>query len=308
MKKTGHFVKTQGLLGLALTVMALAGGSAAQPASTADAATASNAAALLAKHAELTGKLAQNQYLRPLFLASSETENTVSSVAYAVLDFPFSTVSATFKQPGRWCDILLLHLNTKYCHASADTHPGMLSLHVGKKTPQRLEETSALAFSYRVSATAPDFLAAQLHADEGPLSTHDYRMEMAAVPLASGKTFIYFRYSYGYGLPGRLAMQTYLATLGRGKVGFTQLVENGKPGYVGGMRGAVERNTMRYYLAIEAYLASLKQAPEQQLTTRLNYWFDATETYSRQLHELDKASYLAMKKTERQQALPQNVD
>ena len=129
MKKNRQFVKNQLLPVLAVLTMGLAGGATAQPAATADAA---NAGTLLAKHAELAGKLAQNQYRRPLFLESSESENSVSSVAYAVLDFPFSTVSAAFRQPGRWCDILILHLNTKYCHASANTSPGTLAVHVGK--------------------------------------------------------------------------------------------------------------------------------------------------------------------------------
>ena len=60
------------------------------------------------------------------------------------------------------------------------------------------------------------------------------------------------------------------------------------------MRGTVERNTMRYYLAIEAYLDSLDKPPAQQLDARLRQWFDATEQYARQLHEVDKESYLAM--------------
>jgi hypothetical protein len=61
------------------------------------------------------------------------------------------------------------------------------------------------------------------------------------------------------------------------------------------MRGAAERNTMRYYLAIEAYLA----APgDRQLQQRLAAWFDATEKYARQLHEVDRTAYLRMKEDE----------
>ena len=117
---------------------------------------------------------------------------------------------------------------------------------------------------------------------------------------------MYLRYSYGFGITGRLAMQTYLATLGRGKIGFTQVSQEPKSDFIGGMRAAVERNTMRYYLAIEAYLVSLKQSPANQLNTRFNHWFDATEEYSEQLREVEKASYLAMKKDEyqRQQSAP----
>jgi hypothetical protein len=115
----------------------------------------------------------------------------------------------------------------------------------------------------------------------------------------SGKTFLHLRYSYSFGLAGRMAMQAYLATAGSNKVGFTQLADaSGRKVYVGGMRGAVERNTMRYYLAIEAYLKSLSAPQAEQQNIRLERWFDSTEQYRLQLHETDKASYLTMKKDE----------
>jgi hypothetical protein len=265
----------------------------------------SSAAALLEKHAALSPQLMQNPYKRPLFLESAEGSNTVSGDAYAVLDAPFSSVSAAFKSPNRWCDVLILHLNTKYCRASADTSPSKMAVSIGKKTPQTLKEAFPLEFTYRVDVASPDFLSVQLHAEQGPLSTSNYRIALASVSLPDGKTFMHLRYSYSYGLAGRLAMQTYLSTLGRGKIGFTQIGQGDKAAYVGGMRGTVERNTMRYYLAIEAYLATLGQTPEQQPSARLQYWFDATEGYSQQLHEVDRKAYLNMKKDDyrRQQTL-----
>lgn len=266
----------------------------------------SNAAALLEKHAALLPQLMQNPYKRPLFLASAEGAKTVSGDAYAVLEAPFSSVSSAFSSPNRWCDVLILHLNTKYCRASADTSPSKMAVSIGKKTPQTLKEAFPLEFAYRVDAASPDYLAVQLNAEHGPLSTSNYRIALESVSLPDGKTFMHLRYSYSYGLAGRLAMQTYLSTLGRGKVGFTQIGQGDKAAHVGGMRGTVERNTMRYYLAIEAYLASLGQPPEQQPSARMQYWFDATEGYSRQLHEVDRKDYLSMKKEEyqRQQTLP----
>jgi hypothetical protein len=280
----------------------VAGSALAQPSSAPD--NESKTAALLEKHVALTAQLTQNQYRRPLFLESSEGADAVSGSAYAILNSPFSTVSDTFTSPKRWCEVLILHLNTKYCRASANTSPSTLAVSIGKKTAQLLKEAFALEFAFSVAAASPDYLAVQLNADKGPLSTHNYRLELQAVPLPEGKTFIYLRYSYGYGMVGRLAMQTYLATLGRGKVGFTRINQGQKSAYVGGMRGTIERNTMRYYLAIEAYQASLSQAPAQQFNMRLQYWFDATEEYSRQLHEVDRKAYLTMKKSEyqRQQA------
>ena len=267
----------------------------------------SSAAALLEKHTVLKSQLTHNIYHRPLVFESAENSDTVTSDVYAVLDSPFSTVSATFEKPDLWCEVLILHLNTKYCQASPEqAKPARLVVNIGKKTTQRLADTFLLEFSHRVTEETPKYLAVELHANKGPLNTTDYQLQLRAVPLSEGKTFINLRYSYGYGLAGKLAMQTYLSTLGRGKVGFTKLTPDEKSVYVGGMRGAVERNTMRYYLAIEAYLASLKHTSPQSPEARWQYWFDATEEYALQLREVDRSNYLAMKKDEyqRQQTVP----
>ena len=260
----------------------------------------SAAAALLEKHANLAGRLAPNAYRRPLYLESTENGSQVSSSAYAVLNAPMNKVSDAFKSPKRWCEMLILHLNTKYCRADVDASPSTLKMDIGKKTPQSLADTFSLAFDYRVTAASAPYFAVQLNAAKGPVSTSDYRIELEATPLPDGKTFMHLRYSYAYGLAGRLAMQTYLATLGSDKRGFTQIKNGNKLAYVDGMRGTVERNTMRYYLAMEAYLAALKQPRAEQFASSLGYWFDATEEYPLQLHEVERASYIAMKKDEYQ--------
>lgn len=264
----------------------------------------SGAEALREKQASLVGQLASNPFARPLVLESSETNSMVKGNAYAVIDAPFGTVGATLKSPKRWCDVMILHINTKYCRAASDAAQSVLDVYVGKKSEQALADAFALAFSFRVVASGPDYLSVQLNADKGPLGTSDYRIELRAIPLPEGKTFMHLRYSYAYGLTGRLAMQGYLATVGSGKVGFTQIGQGAKPVYVTGIRGTVERNTMRYYLAIDAYLAALSVPAGQQVNTRFERWFDATEHYPLQLHEVDRASYLSMKKMEyqRQQA------
>lgn len=276
----------------------------------ASASPAGGAQALQAKYLEITPRLEKNQYQRPLLIESTESAEAVSGNAYAVLDAPFSSVSAALKNPTHWCEVMILHINTKYCRATSEASPTTLKVNIGKKTPQDLSDAFALDFSFRQAAVTPDFLAVQLNADKGPMGTSRYRIELHAAPLPGNKTFMHLTYSYGFGLAGKLAMQGYLSTVGSGKVGFTQLPGGTKSGsataYVGGMRAAVERNTMRYYLAIDAYLASLRQSPGQQLDARLNQWFNATEQFALQLREVDRASYLDMKKSEyaRQQAGP----
>ena len=98
-------------------------------------------------------------------------------------------------------------------------------------------------------------------------------------------------------MPGRIAMKTYLATVGSAKVGFSKDTDGS---YVGGVRGLVERNTMRYYLAIDAFLGSLNTPAAKRVDQRFATWFDATEQYPRQLHELERQDYLQMKKNEYQ--------
>ncbi len=107
-------------------------------------------------------------------------------------------------------------------------------------------------------------------------------------------------YSYSYGLVARIAMGVYLATFGRNKVGFTVVATepDGQPRYIGGMRGVVERNTMRYYLAVEAYLGALSVPQAVRVETSLRNWYSGIERYPRQLHEMEQAQYLDMKRKE----------
>ncbi|HEY4997879.1 MAG TPA: hypothetical protein VII36_01990 [Usitatibacter sp.] len=256
-------------------------------------------AILRAKHAHLREKLESNAFGRELFLVSNEGPTAVGGDVYAILDFPFAKVASALGEARSWCDVLILPFNTKHCFAPGEGAT-RLSVRVGRKAEQPAEQAFPIEFNYRVVASIPDYFRVMLNADKGPLGTRDYRMALEATPLDEGRTFVHLGYSYGFNMISRLAMQAYLRTAGASKVGFT--VEGrdaqGRPSYVGGMLGATERNTMRYFLAIEAYLASLAAPPSAQVDKRLSDWFAATEKYSRQLHEMDRGEYLAMKRKE----------
>lgn len=255
------------------------------------------------KYTAVAGRLHHNPFRRPLALDSSESSNGLKGDIYALIDHPFSRVRAELDGPEQWCDVLILHINTKFCRAATDENGTVLSVYVGKKTPQPLKDAYPLELSYRVDAATPTHLAVRLHAADGPLSTSNYRIRLQAMPVGKGQTFLHLTYSYEYGTVGKLAMKTYLATLGSNKVGFTPT--DTRLGYVDGMRGVAERNTMRYYLAIDAYLGALALPPPAQPKARLQRWFAATEQYPRQLRELSRADYLDMKRREyvRQQTL-----
>ena len=259
--------------------------------------TAGGAAGLLAQHQQLSPQLQRNPFGRPLVLQSREASDQLAGDIYAVVDHRFDEVSAALKQPGTWCEVLMLHLNTKHCAVQGDSTAITVAVAVGRKFDQPLSDAQRIAFAYRVNAAGADYLDVRLDAAQGPMSTRNYRIVLEAAPLDAGHTFIHLGYAYAYGTAARLAMKGYLATMGSDKVGFTTSgkTSDGQPDYIGGVRGVVERNTMRYYLAIDAYLDA-PGAPQRE--QRVARWFDGTERYARQLHEVERDDYLAMKRNE----------
>ena len=285
-----------------LLVLLLSGGASAAPTP------AESAIALQNKYRNLSRQADKNQFQRPLYLESTESPSALAGDIYAVMDHPFSATQATFGNAANWCDVLILHINTKYCQASPTAAGTALAMRIGGKHPEALERAQLMTFDFRASTPGPDYFEAELRADKGPLSTSNYRIHLEAVPVPGGKTLLHLRYAYEVGTMGRLAMQGYLATMGRGKVGFTLAGApvDGQDTYIGGVRGVVERNTMRYYLAIDAYLGALSAPRGEQFEQRIERWFGATEQFPRQLHEVDRTAYLTMKREEnrRQQATP----
>jgi len=262
----------------------------------------SAAAALRSKYQSLQEQLKSNQFNRPVYLDSTQTAEDVVGDVYSVVNYPFKTTRSALSQASNWCEILFLHLNVKYCRAAQEANGNVMTLYVGKKTPQALEDAYRIDYQFRLAEATPDYMEALMTANAGPLGTSNYRIMLEAIPLGANRSFIHVKYSYSYGLMAKVAMQTYLSTLGSSKIGFTVEGEDesGKPLHVAGLRGAMERNTMRYYLAIDAYLKSIKApAPaNEQLERRLREWFRSTEQYAPQLHEITQQQYLDMKRKE----------
>jgi hypothetical protein len=259
-----------------------------------------SAAALQAKYTELAPRLAHSPFKRPLVLLSDASSSALKGDVYAVVDHPFDQVSRSLNGSEHWCDVLILHLNTKYCRAVNGVAGTTINLRVGKKFDQPLEDAYRLAFSYRQGASTNDYFDGHLNAKQGPLGTSDYQILLEATAIPGNKTFMHLTYSYVIGFASKVAMQGYLATAGSDKVGFTTdgKSNDGQPRFISGVRGLVERNTMRYYLAIDAFLDTAALPVSQQVDQRLQHWFDATENYRRQLHEMDRADYLTMKQNE----------
>lgn len=259
-----------------------------------------NSESLRAKQVELRQQLANSPFGKPLVLDSSESADGVTGAIHALVEYPYAAAAAALNSPGDWCEILILHVNVKYCRASPAGEGSVLDVRIGRKYDQPLNRAYRVDFAYRVAARASNYLQVRLDADQGPLGTRDYRIVLEAAPVDGDRTFIRLSYAYAFGTAGRLAMQAYLGTIGKGKVGFTVVgtQADGRPQHIGGMRGVVERNTMRYFIAIESFLGALSAPPQARLEKRLRDWFAAIERYPRQLHEMEQREYLDMKRKE----------
>ena len=61
----------------------------------------------------------------------------------------------------------------------------------------------------------------------------------------------------------------------------------------------IERNAMRYHLAVKAYLGTLEVSEPRRFERRLERWFELTSDYRTQLFEMERDEYLRCKRRER---------
>ena len=260
------------------------------------------AAALKAGYAAAAQRLRDSPFHRPLYLESAESSGALKGEVYAVVAHPYAAVQEAFTGPAHWCEVLLLQPNVKQCRTQGEGAAAKLAVNLGRRFDQPIEKTYLAEFSFGVAQNAADYFQVQLDAKKGPVGTHDYRIVLEAMPVEGGKTYLHLAYSYGYGWSARLATQAYFSTSGSGKVGFTVTGkdEHGAPQYIDGLRGAVERNAMRYYLAIDSHLDVGGAPPDQRFEQSLQRWYDSIEQYARQLKEDDRSAYLTVKRGEYQ--------
>ncbi|MCW5611898.1 MAG: hypothetical protein KIS83_14675 [Rubrivivax sp.] len=247
-----------------------------------------------------------------LRVVSSDDGTLIRGEVAALLAAPAEQVADELRRTRPWCLVLLLHLNTKACTQS----PGgaaQVSVWTGRKEHERPERATLTRFAATLApAGSGPALDLQLQADEGPLGTRDLRLQLRVLSVPQGSLLL-VDYAYRSTALSRLALRAYLATVARDKVGFSVVgpAADGTPQLVGGARGMVERNAVRYLLAIQALLQTAAGAatPAQRFEQAAQRWFDLTERHARQLRELPRDDYLANKRLEyadslrRQQAL-----
>jgi hypothetical protein len=280
-----------GALAVAAVVLACALPARAQPGAEAP------ASALRARRAELLPQLRTNSFGEPVVLRTRQGVDTVEGDVWAEVAHPFDAVAAVLRKPAGLCELMFLHLNVRGCTPQSGPEGEALALLVGPKRSGAFDSEYRMRYTMRTEVADAGQVRVTLGAPTGPLSTRDYRIVFEAIPIDAERSFVHLAYAYGYGTLAKMTMGAYLATAGRAKIGFTVegTEHDGTPRHVRGERAALERNVMRYYLALLAALAPATGTPQQQLQARLADWFARTEKYAEQLHEYDVDEYLREK-------------
>lgn len=262
-------------------------------------------ASLRRKYEHIRTLLQDNVYGIPIYIESRDENHTMQGGVYGILPHTFPKVRQALTTVANWCKISPQHFNIKACTYQTLNHRCQLTFYSGRKFYEAAEDVYQLAYHFDLINDEKDYFRVRLSSDTGPMGTSNYRIEAEAIPFAEAGTFIHFSYAYHDNFFTRLGMKAYLAMLGRNKLGFTIVQQdmNGKPVYVQGIRGIIERNAARYYFAIQSYLDTEDIQTGKRFRQRLNRWFDLTEKYPLQLHEMEMQAYLESKQMEWQNQL-----
>lgn len=248
----------------------------------------------------------------PIHLRAEDRQGRMAGEILARLDRPFEVFRRELSPLQAWCPLLILHLNVKYCRPRGSLPDADLLVGAGTLQGQSLDNLYWARFSHRLQQADAQRFQLELLAPDGPLGTRDYRISVEAEPWGPGQTVVRLTYAYRYGAAARLALQAYLGTVGRHRRGFSVVgrAADGTPELVGGVMGMLERNTMRYYLALQAWLDTSPVPAEQRWRRALELNYELNERFPRQLHELDRAGYLDAKQSElrRQEREPPPAD
>src|SRR5205085_8323750 len=116
------------------------------------------AAALRLRYAALAQQRQRHPFQRALQIESSDGQDGLTGEVVALVDSPFAIAAVALDAPSQWCDILILHLNTKYCRAETNARGTVLHVVIGKKYDQPIDQAYRVDFVYRVAARNADYL------------------------------------------------------------------------------------------------------------------------------------------------------
>jgi len=228
----------------------------------------------------------------PLAVVSQLEEDLARVAISATIPVEFDQLRAFYRDDSNWCHGFIANIYVKACYKKGD----LVRIFYDNNDAYQ-ELSSAFRFDYRIEGQSLDAneLLISLVAESGPLGSKDYRLRIEAQATTDNQSNIRLVYQSRYGFVARSALFIYLKTLGSGKIGFSH-EPNGQP--VKGIRGILERNAMRYLLALCAYFAN--RNPLKTLQDTLKNWHDYARVFNKELQEIDWIDYQKLKLQEYQ--------
>jgi hypothetical protein len=249
----------------------------------------------------------QHGMLAPDINLSIHTRNKGSRIwteVYGTVHGKFTTVSQALLGSRGYCEFLPPLFNLKSCVSARVDGRDLIRFYVGSKHYTSMLRTILIVAELQRVSERPDYVHVRLASVDAASTKYGYRIDIEVVPFGDD-VLARVRTYYNPDRLTRIAVSTYLHTVGENKVGFTRVAVAGqdKTAYVGGMSGVIERNTVRAFMAMQAYLDTVDAPLAGRYSERLQRWFALTDRFRRQLHELGRREYISVKMRERLQQL-----
>lgn len=235
----------------------------------------------------------------PLRIQSHEQDRRLRVNVFGIVSHPYSRVVAILSKPAVMCDFLILNMNVKTCTYRQAGQRAEMMIYVSGKRYSPLFLALEISPYFELQKKNNKYMRVLMASRKSEWGLKEYSVVVEATPYGES-TLVRFTSQYHASRVNMAATAVYLKTFARSKVGFTVVSQNqrGEPQFVGGMRGVIERNAVRSYLALQAYLETASVPAEQRFETRLRRWFNLTDAYPRQLREMQWQSYLSNKRRE----------
>jgi hypothetical protein len=233
-----------------------------------------------------------------LYLQSTVADLRAQGQVLARLPLPLAEVRAALRSPRSWCLLLMLHPNVGECEVRAvGQGPPTLQMLMGQQRVAVIGSTHRLSLAWSLQRDDDSGLSLDLTAEQGPMGTRDYRIGARIEALDATHSALELQYSSAFSRAGLWLAELYVSTAGRQRIGFTVEGQdaNGQPVHVRGLRGSVERNTMRFHLAVQSWLGVQSLPAAQRIPRAIDAWWQSSEPHAAQLHEVEREEYVQMK-------------
>ncbi len=260
--------------------------------------------ALIQRYIHLTKTTRALTDTLPLYLATVQDNKVLNVSLFGLIPYSFNKVASELSKPQSYCEFLPLMFNVKGCVVTETSPVTRIKYYVAGKYYTPPIASIRIKSVFRIIESRKDFLQIIMEDDGDSQGTTKYHVLLKIVPMKN-QTLIYIESLYAPGRLTRMATKTYVSMFARNKPGFTKLKVSGggETQFITGFPAIIERSIVRSYFALKAYLQNQHVPPARRHEARLQSWYNLNLPHRKQLYELERKQYLAIKRRERKNQL-----